>query len=168
MSAEATLNFVEYASPNREARTLPVRFIILHGTWMASDREALARLCDPESKVSCHYFIDQQGALYRLVEEDYVAWHAGQSVWEDIQSLNGHSIGIEISHPGPSDPRPYHEAQYQTLEILLEDICQRYSIKPECVLGHSDIAPGRKDDPGPFLDWQRLVDKGLAKRPVQG
>ena len=150
-------------SPNHEPRVQPVKFIIIHGTWMDDDQAALARLCDPVAKVSCHYMIDRQGKLYQLVADDQVAWHAGQSAWGLDTSLNAHSIGIEIGNSGETSGEAYNEAQYQTLETLLAELLKRHNLKPVAVLGHSDIAPHRKDDPGRHFNWQRLEAKGLAQ-----
>ena len=149
-------------SPNHGPRQQPIRFIILHGTWMADDAATLARLCDPAAEVSCHYFIDRAAQLYQLVNEADVAWHAGQSAWGDVQGLNQHSIGIEVANLGEGAGEPYSEAQYHTLEALLTHLLLHHQLTPEAVLGHSDIAPSRKDDPGRHFDWARLEAKGLA------
>lgn len=147
-------------SPNYEARTAPAQFIILHGTWMADDAEALTRLCDPAAKVSCHYMINADGTLHQLVRENQIAWHAGISAWGPHKRLNGTSIGIEISNPG--DGTPYTERQYHVLEGLMASIMTRTGITADHVLAHSDIATDRKDDPGAWFNWQRLEQKGLA------
>lgn len=147
------------SSPNHEPRTGEVKYIIVHGTWMESDSEALERLSCPEAKVSCHYYIDKQGKLIQLVEEDQVAWHAGVSAWRNDVSLNKNSIGIEIS---VLPHEKFLECQYETLELLLKDLLNRYSLSPDAVLAHSDVAPRRKDDPGSSFDWGRLEKKNLA------
>ena len=155
--------YIDYPSPNYAERTYPVSYVVLHGTWMADDSAALARLCDPAAEVSCHYLIAADGLLYKLVDEGYMAWHAGKSRWQGLEGLNAHSIGIELSNPGgPPFNVPYTEAQYHTLEDLLRDILLRHNLPPENVLGHEHIAPGRKNDPGPLFDWQRLATAGLA------
>lgn len=159
------MTLLQRPSPNFSTNRQTTDYIILHGTWMDNDEEALTRLCDPKTEVSCHYFIDQAGKLYQLVAEENVAWHAGVSRWKDLESLNFHSLGIEISNPGINKGMPYHEVQYQTLENLLTDLLKRHNIAPENVLAHSDIAPDRKDDPGPHFNWERLAEKGLAVRP---
>lgn len=151
-----------HPSPNFAPRREDVGFIILHGTWMADDKSALSRLCDPAAEVSCHYYIDGGGNLLQLVKDTECAWHAGISAWKDIESLNQHSIGIEIANPGEDRKRPYTPAQYETLEVLLESLIKKHHIKPENVVGHSDIAPWRKTDPGKHFDWSRLEEKGLA------
>lgn len=153
---------LNYSSPNYENRINPIEYIIIHSTQMSSDKEALERLCCPEAKVSCHYFINQQGLLYRLVEDDKVAWHAGISSWENKVSLNHYSLGIEISNPDAEGSVPYHECQYIALEKLLENLMQTYNIPAQNILGHCHIAPERKTDPNPHFNWQRLIDKGFA------
>ena len=154
-------------SPNFGEDRETTDFIILHGTWMADDQAALARLCDkappPElGRVSAHYFIDQQGKLYQMVKEEHVAWHAGISEWQDVVGLNRHSIGIEISNPGIQNPEeegfvPYHDCQYETLNELLAGIVDRHSIPRANILSHQQIAPDRKDDPGSHFDWERVI-----------
>lgn len=159
------MEIIWHPSPNFAPRIHPVRYVILHGTWMDDDAAALARLCCAEAEVSAHYFIDKHGKLFQLVQENKVAWHAGISRWKNVQGLNAHSIGVEISNPGINKGVPYFPCQYTTLLQLLRDVCQRHAVVPEHVLGHSDIAPERKDDPGPHFNWQLLVDAGLARRP---
>lgn len=151
-----------HPSPNFAPRTDPIRYVILHGTWMDDDAAALARLCDKTAEVSCHYLITYDAETLQLVKDDHVAWHAGVSQWGDVVSLNKHSIGIEISYQGEQSCEPYREAQYQALEALLADVLQRHNIPPQNVLGHSDIAPQRKNDPGRYFDWARLERAGLA------
>lgn len=153
------LEKIRYPSPNFDVRTEPVKYVILHGTWMGDDDEALQRLSCPVAKVSAHYFIDKDGRLLQMVDEDKVAWHAGVSAWREDVSLNQTSIGIEISALSHAE---YNEAQYQTLERLLADVLERYSLSPDAVLAHSDVAPRRKDDPGRGFDWARLEILGLA------
>ena len=154
-------------SPNFGDDRKTTDFIILHGTWMAVDDEALARLCDPTpppelGRVSAHYFINQQGKLFQMVEEEHVAWHAGISEWQGVVGLNQHSIGIEISNPGIQNPEeegfvPYHDCQYETLNKLLTGIVERHKTPRENILAHSQIAPDRKDDPGSHFDWQKII-----------
>ena len=153
-----------HPSPNFANRHEKIEYIILHGTWMTDDKSALKRLCDPVAEVSCHYYIDYSGNLLQLVKDSDCAWHAGRSAWKDIESLNQHSIGIEIANPGEDARRPYLETQYQTLEALLKKLIKEHQIKPEDVIGHSDIAPWRKTDPGKHFDWHLLEKKGLAAK----
>lgn len=160
------------ASPNWEEREHAIQFIILHGTWMDDDAAALARLTDSGAKVSCHYYIDYQANLIQLVADDKVAWHAGKSCWGDIEGLNAHSIGIEIANPGDGTGEgaaavaqitPYTTAQYNTLIKVLNYLMKHYNIPPENVLGHSDIAPQRKTDPGHHFDWAKLASLNIEK-----
>jgi N-acetylmuramoyl-L-alanine amidase len=140
----------------------PIRYIILHGTGMASEQAALERLCSIDHPVSSHYFIGANGNLYQLVEDKEIAWHAGISEWGKDKSLNFTSLGVELFNPSAGNKSPYTEAQYQALIKLLENLLQQYQIPEENVLGHSDIAPGRKTDPGYLFDWQRLYRAGVA------
>ncbi len=157
-------------SPNFAERTVDISYVILHGTWMADDKEALSRLCDPKAEVSCHYLIDNNGKLLQLVKEKHTAWHAGKSAWGDIESLNHHSIGIEISNCGEEVEHDYTEQQYEALYSLLANILQRHGLPPSAVIGHSDIAPERKNDPGKHFNWKLLEEKNLAApwQPIAG
>ena len=151
-----------HPSPNHAPRTEPIQYIILHGTWMDDDTSALERLCDPKAEVSCHYLITYKAETLQLVKDDNIAWHAGKSQWGDLIGLNKHSIGIEVSYQGEDCHCPYLETQYTALERLLTDLMTQYNIPPQNVLGHSDIAPDRKNDPGKHFDWARLEKLGLA------
>lgn len=156
---------IERPSPNFGERAGGVNpsLVILHYTGMRTAEEALARMCDPAAEVSAHYCIDEDGTLYRLVPEDKRAWHAGVSIWKGETDINSHSIGIELVNPGHEwGYRPFTEAQYEALIPLLQDIMARYGIPPANVLGHSDVAPGRKTDPGELFDWARLAAAGVA------
>ncbi len=153
----------EAPSPNWDERALPITMVVLHYTGMPSADEALARLCDPQAKVSAHYFIDEAGTVTRLVPEDKRAWHAGRSYWRGITDINSASIGIELANPGHEwGYRPFPEAQMEALLPLLADIVDRHKISRANVVGHSDIAPARKDDPGELFDWERLARLRLA------
>lgn len=144
-------------SPNQDERALPITMAVLHYTEMAHD-DALARLCDPAAKVSAHYFISEAGEVTRLVPEDRRAWHAGTSFWRGLRDVNSASIGIELDHPGHAGGyRPFAEAQIDALLPLLARIVQRYDIPRANVVGHSDIAPSRKIDPGELFPWDRLA-----------
>jgi len=136
---------------------------------MQTADSALARLCDPEAKVSAHYFIDEDGRIVRLVDEERRAWHAGVSCWQGRERLNDCSIGIEIVNPGHEwGYRPFTELQYQALEWLCPPLMKRFAIPPLRVLGHSDVAPDRKDDPGELFDWKRLAGSGIGVWPEEG
>lgn len=143
--------------PRRDG--LKPTLVVLHYTAMESARAALERLCDPEPQVSAHYLIGCDGTLWQLVQEEDRAWHAGAGEWDGQTDINSRSIGIELDNRGD---HPFAEPQMRVLEQLLPQLMQRWSIAPEGVIGHSDMAPGRKTDPGPRFDWQRLERQCLA------
>ncbi len=150
-------------SPNWNERELPVTMVVLHYTGMESADAALARLCDADARVSAHYLIDEAGLVTRMVDEDKRAWHAGVSCWRGITDINSASVGIELANPGHEfGYRPFPEAQMEALVPLLAAIMQRHGVSPANVVGHSDIAPARKSDPGELFDWERLAAYGLA------
>lgn len=135
--------------------------IVLHYTAMESAQAALDRLCDPACEVSAHYLICEQGKIRQLVEEDKRAWHAGAGQWGGVTDINSRSIGIELANIGT---HPFPEPQMTALEALVRAIMCRWRISPKQIIGHSDMAPGRKFDPGPRFDWARLELLGLAGR----
>jgi N-acetylmuramoyl-L-alanine amidase len=148
-------------SPNFDARKSPPDMVVLHYTGMKTGTEALARLCDPEAKVSAHYLIEEDGRLYTLVAEERRAWHAGVSFWKDERDINAVSIGIELVNPGHEfGYRDFPEAQIAALIGLLDDIRGRWDIPDGRILGHSDVAPARKQDPGERFPWQALAKAG--------
>lgn len=150
-------------SPNWDERKLPISMVVLHYTEMESAKAALERMCDPEAKVSAHYLISEEGEVVRLVPEAKRAWHAGASFWRGHRDVNSASIGIELDHPGHKlGYRPFAEAQMSALMPLLARIIQEHDIPRANVLGHSDVAPQRKIDPGELFDWERLAKVGLA------
>ena len=151
-------------SPNANSREgCQVALAVLHYTGMETAEAALDRLCDPCSRVSAHYLIDPRGCVHELVPERLCAWHAGKSFWAGRRNLNAASIGVELAHPGHlGGERAYPVAQIEALEELLQEISRRWQLSPGAVLGHSDIAPTRKRDPGEWFPWQRLALKGLA------
>jgi N-acetylmuramoyl-L-alanine amidase len=153
-----------FPSPNygpRRDGAVP-ELIVLHYTGMADCDAALARLCDPQAEVSAHWLIRADGSVTALVPEAMRAWHAGRGEWQGRGDVNSRSIGIEIDNPGD---RPFSEPQMAALERLLPEIMARWSIPPAGVIGHSDMAPDRKRDPGPRFDWLRLARQGLAIWP---
>lgn len=151
------------ASPNCNDRKLPISMVVLHYTGMRSAGEALARLCDESSQVSAHYMIDEDGTVTNLVPEAKRAWHSGASYWRGITDVNSASIGIELVNPGHEwGYRPFPEPQMDALLPLLADIVERHDIPRANVVGHSDVAPARKTDPGEYFDWRRLGQLGLA------
>jgi N-acetylmuramoyl-L-alanine amidase len=153
-----------HPSPNHgERRGMTPDAIILHYTGMASGAAALAHLCDPASEVSAHYFIDANGGILQLVPEARRAWHAGQSFWAGETDMNSASIGIEIQNGGHEfGATAYPEAQIDALIALCRDIMSRHAIAPSRVLAHSDIAPGRKIDPGEYFPWGALAAAGIG------
>lgn len=150
-------------SPNWDERTLPVSMVVLHYTDMPDVREAIEKMCNPDSKVSAHYCITRKGQIVQMVEEEKRAWHAGRSYWRGRTDVNSASIGIELDNPGHSwGYEDFPEEQMQSLVILLNDIVKRHDIPRANVVGHSDVAPQRKDDPGEKFDWARLAKHRLA------
>jgi N-acetylmuramoyl-L-alanine amidase len=141
--------------------------VIIHYTGMKSGEAALTRMCDPQTKVSAHYMVEEDGRVFQLVDEAKRAWHAGVSFWDGRDNINKYSIGIELVNPGHEwGYRPFPEAQIAALLELLEGISKRHPIKVEYVLGHSDVAPSRKQDPGELFPWDRLVDAGFTNRKI--
>lgn len=150
-------------SPNCDERSLPVTMVVLHYTEMADAETALARLTDPEAKVSAHYLISEAGEVTRLVDEAKRAWHAGVSFWRGIRDVNSASIGIELDHPGHAlGYREFSEAQFSALVPLLARIVEEHGIPRANVVGHSDVAPARKIDPGELFPWDRLAEYKLC------
>ncbi|MFC5566525.1 N-acetylmuramoyl-L-alanine amidase [Rubellimicrobium aerolatum] len=139
--------------------------MVIHYTAMRSTREALERLCDPLAEVSAHYLIAEDGEVLSLVPEERRAWHAGAGRWGEVRDINSRSIGIELANRGD---HPFAHRQMAALERLLEGVLSRWSIPPERVIGHSDMAPARKADPGPRFDWRRLARAGLSVWPEGG
>ncbi len=160
---------IETPSPNFDTRTLPITMIVLHYTGMPNAADAVARLTDPEAKVSSHYLIAEDGQVMRLVTEENRAWHAGRSHWRQVDDVNSASIGIEMVNPGHEfGYRPFPVAQIDALIPLMADIQDRYGITRGNIVGHSDIAPARKQDPGELFPWARLAKHRLAlPRPTK-
>lgn len=156
----------DYPSPNHgDRRGERPELIVLHYTGMLDAGSARARLCDPSAEVSAHWLIAEDGSVEALVPEDRRAWHAGAGAWQGRDDVNSRSIGIEIANPGD---RPFTARQMDALVTLLRQTMARWQISPTCVIGHSDMAPDRKCDPGPRFDWQRLAREGLAIWPEPG
>jgi N-acetylmuramoyl-L-alanine amidase len=164
---ELNTRMIDCPSPNFDERSLPISMVVLHYTGMADAASAITRLTDPDAKVSAHYLVAEDGEIVRMVDERHRAWHAGRSFWRRVTDINSASIGIEIVNPGHEwGYRPFPESQMEALLPLLKDIVDRYGIERVNVVGHSDIAPARKVDPGELFDWERLARLGLAlKRP---
>ena len=154
---------IDCPSPNHDERSLPVSMLVLHYTGMQSASAALDRMTDPAAKVSAHYMIAEDGTVVRLVDEARRAWHAGASYWRGIRDVNSASVGIELVNPGHEHGYvPFPEPQMAALLTLAGEIVARHRIEPVMVVGHSDIAPTRKIDPGELFDWPRLAQAGLA------
>jgi N-acetylmuramoyl-L-alanine amidase len=150
-------------SPNFDVRRHPVSLLVLHYTGMQSAAAALDRLTDPEAKVSAHWVVAEDGQVISLVDEADRAWHAGKAWWRGITDVNSASIGIEIVNPGHEfGYRPFPAEQMAAVEALVAAAVARFGIHPSNVVGHSDVAPARKDDPGELFDWPRIARAGLA------
>ncbi|WP_299502862.1 N-acetylmuramoyl-L-alanine amidase [uncultured Roseobacter sp.] len=151
----------QVSSPNCGPRRdgLTPSIVVIHYTAMQSAEAAIERLCDPSAEVSAHYVIARTGEITQLVPEAQRAWHAGAGEWRDQTDINSRSIGIELDNAGT---HPFPEPQMAALETLLAGILKRWAIRPGDVIGHSDMAPGRKGDPGPRFDWTRLAKAQLA------
>lgn len=153
----------DHPSPNFDERGRAVDMIVLHYTGMESGRAALERLCDPASKVSAHYLVEEDGAIFLLVPEGKRAWHAGVGAWKGDTGINARSIGIEIVNPGHEwGYRKFPARQTDMVVALVADIKTRHDISPSRVLGHSDVAPQRKEDPGELFPWGKLATAGHA------
>ena len=158
---------VERPSPNHDGRDgATIDMMVLHYTGMASAEAALDRLCDPAAKVSAHYLIDEDGTVHALVPEDRRAWHAGVAHWAGQSNINSRSIGIELVNPGHEfGYRAFPEAQVAALNTLCHSILVHHPIPSARVLGHSDVAPMRKEDPGELFPWPRLAKAGIGLWP---
>lgn len=153
----------ERLSPNFNERALPISMAVIHYTEMKPVETALERMCDPAAKVSAHYCITEEGEVIRLVPEDKRAWHAGLSYWRGHKDVNSASIGIEMDHPGHAlGYRGFADAQIEALVPLLNRIVKTYDIPRANVVGHSDIAPARKVDPGELFPWDWIAEYGLC------
>ncbi len=148
-------------SPNFDTRHAPPDMLVLHYTGMPTAQAAIARLRDPEARVSAHYVVDEDGAILKLVDEERRAWHAGQGVWQGETDCNAASIGIEIVNPGHEfGYRDFPEAQVAAVIGLVADIRGRWTIPDVRIIAHSDLAPERKQDPGERFPWKRLAGEG--------
>lgn len=158
---------IQHPSPNFDVRKSAIGMVVLHYTGMRSGAEAIDWLANPASKVSAHYVVAEDGTVLQMVAEADRAWHAGRSWWRGLIDVNSASIGIEIVNPGHEFGYvPFPAAQMDAVEALVADIVARHGIAPANVVGHSDIAPTRKQDPGELFDWPRLAARGLAARPL--
>jgi N-acetylmuramoyl-L-alanine amidase len=160
---------IETPSPNFDDRALPVTMLVLHYTGMPDAASAIQWLANPQSRVSAHYVVMEDGQIVHMVDEAKRAWHAGRSHWRGIDDVNSASIGIEVVNPGHEwGYRPFPEAQIDALIPLVHDIVERHHISRGNVVGHSDVAPARKQDPGEYFPWAKLARLRLAlPRPTQ-
>lgn len=154
-------------SPNFDERKASIDSVILHYTDLPSAEEALSWLTSPRSRVSAHYLIDEEGAIFQLVPDEKRAWHAGESFWQGCTDLNSCSLGIELVNPGHTHGyQPFPEAQVEILLVLCERLCREWDIPKDRILGHSDIAPRRKQDPGHLFPWGTLAHEGFGLWPI--
>ncbi|MBI2707524.1 MAG: N-acetylmuramoyl-L-alanine amidase [Proteobacteria bacterium] len=161
------MKIIKTPSPHFNERLCPIDALIIHYTDMLNAEEALAWLINPASQVSAHYLIDEEGLIYQMVEEDRRAWHAGKSFWQGCTNMNSCSIGIELANPGHTHGYiPFPEAQINSLIKISKDIQNRWGIPSSRILGHSDIAPQRKQDPGHLFPWKSLAQEGLGLWPL--
>ena len=162
MAIKTTLNYSPNFDPKKR-KTNQIKFLILHYTGMKTEKAAINRLTDIESRVSAHYLIKQNGEIITLVPDLYTAWHAGKSVWKNYSSLNKDSIGIEIVNPGHDiNYKKFSKIQLAALVRLSKFLIKKYRINSKNILGHSDIAPERKKDPGEKFPWKLLSKKKIG------
>ena len=155
------MDFIDAPSPNFDARSGPPDMVVLHYTGMRTGEEALARLRDAEAKVSSHYVVEEDGRVFQLVPEERRAWHAGKSFWKGERDCNAVSIGVEIVNPGHEfGYRPFPDAQIAAVIDLLDGVRSRWTITDDRIVGHSDVAPDRKEDPGELFPWKTLAEGG--------
>ena len=165
------MKIIQTPSPNQNERRYAVDMLVLHYTGMEDGPSALARMQDPEAQVSAHYMVDEAGDIYQLVDETQRAWHAGLSSWQGDGDLNSRSVGIEIVNGGHNIPLPdgslppFYLAQIGAVIELSNAIIARHHIPQSRVVGHSDIAPERKDDPGEHFPWEDLAARGVGLWP---
>lgn len=165
----ARMDPVDCPSPNWDERAHPVSVLVLHYTGMPDAAGAISWLTNPASKVSCHYLVAEDGQVLSLVPEEKRAWHAGASSWRGMEDINSRSVGIEIVNPGHEwGYRPFPREQIAALLPLVAGIVERHGIEPRNVVGHSDVAPRRKQDPGELFPWDEFARRGLAvPRPTR-
>ena len=163
------MEITKFYSPNFDQKkrlNKNITAIIIHYTGMQSERESIKRLTSMKSKVSCHYLINRSGKIFKMVKEENVAWHAGKSMWGKYKNLNENSIGIELVNKGHQfGYQNYTKKQINKLVLLCKYLIKKYKIKRRLILGHSDIAPLRKIDPGEKFPWKYLSSKGIGIYP---
>ena len=162
MPLKTSINYSPNFNPKKRSKK-EIKFIIIHYTGMKSEKAALGRLTNIQSEVSSHYYINKNGNITLLVPELYIAWHAGKSKWKSQSFLNKNSIGIEITNPGHRfEYKNFSNKQINSIVILIKYLLNKYKIRKKNVLGHSDIAPDRKKDPGEKFPWEYLAKKKLS------
>lgn len=167
------MNIIEALSPNQNDRKFPIDMLVLHYTGMEDGPSALERMRDEAAEVSAHYMVDETGEIYQLVPEAKRAWHAGRSSWQGDEDLNSRSIGIEIVNGGHNVPLvdgtlpPYSLIQIDAVIELSKAIIKRHNIPQSRIVGHSDIAPSRKEDPGEHFPWEEFATRGVGVWPAQ-
>ena len=162
LSINTTLNYSPNFDKNKR-KPKEIKFLILHYTGMKKEKDAIKKLTNEKSKVSCHYLIKNNGEILTLVPDLYTAWHAGISSWKNFKFLNKNSIGIEISNPGHENfYKKFSKKQINSILSLILFLIKKYKIKKNFILGHSDIAPERKKDPGEKFPWKNLAKEGLC------
>ena len=162
MALKTILNYSPNFNPKKRT-SKQIKFIIFHYTGMKSESDALKRLTDIQSEVSCHYLIKNNGEIVKIVPDLYIAWHAGESSWKNYKSLNQNSIGIEITNPGHEyGYKNFTQKQITTLVKLSKFLIKKYKINPKNILGHSDIAVLRKKDPGEKFPWEYLAKNKIG------
>lgn len=159
-----------WTSPNHgDRKGHDVSMVVIHYTGMKTAKEALARLCDPDAQVSAHYLVEETGRIHQLVPEERRAWHAGVGYWGGEEDINSVSIGIELVNPGHEwGYTEFPDEQIDALIDLLDGVKERYSVPRSRIVGHSDVAPGRKEDPGEKFPWSALAAEQLAVSPWSG
>lgn len=166
------MTVIQSPSPNFNDRREALDMLVLHYTGMEDGKSALGRMCDPNIEVSAHYMIEEDGRIFQLVAEDKRAWHAGVSSWQGQTDLNSRSIGIEIVNGGHNVPMsdgrlpPFPTVQIDAVIALSKSIIERHNIPKTRIVGHSDIAPDRKEDPGEHFPWHRLSQAGVGFVPT--
>ena len=163
------MNLISFKSSNysKKARNKgKIKFLIIHYTGMQSVRASINRLTNPRYKVSCHYLIDRKGKIFQMVEDNKIAWHAGKSKWQKLNNLNDSSIGIELANKGHRyGYQAFTKSQIKKLIQLCKNLKKKYMIKNKFILGHSDVAPLRKIDPGEKFPWDYMHSKGVGIYP---
>jgi N-acetylmuramoyl-L-alanine amidase len=155
--------FIERWSPNFNDRKLPITMIVLHYTGMRSGAEAIDRLADPAAEVSAHYVVEEDGRITIMVSEEKRAWHAGRARWRGVRDVNSASVGIEIVNTGHEFGYvPFPDEQIASVMRLVQDIKARWNVTRGNIVGHSDVAPARKQDPGEYFPWEELAKRRLA------